>query len=119
MSQKRDMGHPEWWCPVGFVVGRVLYPTSQKRDMGHPALWWFGRLWWRLDLGGAAVYEELDAVDVAGVAGGEEEGDGGDLFGASDLSAGDLGFEVLFGVGTEGVEDGGVDGAGAEDVDAD
>ena len=64
---------------------------SQKRDMGHPGLRWFGRLWRRLDLGGAAVYEELDAVDEAGVAGGEEEGDGCDLFGTAHLAARDQG----------------------------
>jgi hypothetical protein len=63
-------------------------------------------------LGGAAVYEEFDAVDEAGVAGGEEEGDGCDLFRAAYLAAWDLGFEELFGVGAEGVEDRGVDGAG-------
>ncbi len=72
-----------------------------------------------LDLGGAAVDEELDAVDVAGVVGGEEEGDGGDLFGAADLAARNEGGEVVLGVGAEGVEDGRVDGSGAEDVDAD
>ncbi len=72
-----------------------------------------------LDLGCAAVDVELDAVDVAGVVGGEEEGDGGDFFGAAYLAAGNQGCEVGLGVGAEGIEDGCVDGSGAEDVDAD
>ena len=72
----------------------------------------------RLDLGGAAVDEELDAVDETGVARGEEEGDGCDLFRASDFAARDLGFEELLGIGSEGIEDRRVDSARAEDVHA-
>src|SRR5207302_5961719 len=47
----------------------------------------------RSDGGGAAVGDQFQAVDVAGVVGGEEQGDGGDFFGAAHLSAGDEGLE--------------------------
>ena len=51
-----------------------------------------------LDLGRAAVDEEFDAVDEAGIARGEEERDGRDLFGASHFAARDQGFEELLGL---------------------
>jgi hypothetical protein len=73
----------------------------------------------RLNLGGTTVDEELDAVDEAGIARGEEESDRRDLLRASHLAAGYLGFEELLRVGSEGIEDWGVDGAGTEDVHAD
>src|SRR5271155_687149 len=73
----------------------------------------------RLDLGGTAVHEEFDAVDETGIAGGEEEGNGRDLLRASDLAAWDLGLEELLRVGSEGIEDRRVDGAGTEDVHSD
>jgi hypothetical protein len=65
----------------------------------------------RLNLGGTTVDEELDAVDEAGIARGEEESDRRDLLRASHLAAGYLGFEELLRVGSEGIEDWGVDGA--------
>ena len=71
-----------------------------------------------LDLGGATVDEEFDAVDEARVVGGEEEGDGCDLFRAAHFAAWDQGFEALFCVRAERIEDRRVDGAGAEDVHA-
>src|SRR5258708_19650106 len=73
----------------------------------------------KLNLGGTTVDKELDAVDEAGIAGGEEESDRRDLLRASHLAAGYLGFEELLRVGSEGIEDRGVDGAGTEDVHAD
>src|SRR5258708_2751091 len=73
----------------------------------------------KLNLGGTTVDEELDAVDEAGIAGGEEESDRRDLLRASHLAAGYLGFEELLRVGSEGIEDRGVDRAGTEDVHAD
>src|SRR6185437_17025795 len=78
-----------------------------------------------LDLGHAAVDEEFDAGDVAGVVGGEE-GDGlGDLVGVAHAAEGDAGghagfelFGLLFAAG-EVVDGGGFDVAGADGVDAD
>jgi hypothetical protein len=69
-----------------------------------------------LDLGRATVDEELDAVDEARIIGGEEEGYGGDLLGTTHFPAGDKGFEALLGGGAEGIEDGRVDGAGAQNI---
>jgi hypothetical protein len=72
-----------------------------------------------LDLSCSTVNEELDSIDEAGIAGGEEQGDGRDLLWASHLAAWDLGFEELFGLFSQGIEDRRVDGAGTEDVHAD
>ena len=72
-----------------------------------------------LDLSGTTVYEEFDSIDEAGIARGEEQGDGRDLLWASHLAAWDLGFEELFGFFSQGIEDWRVDGAGTEDVHAD
>ena len=44
----------------------------------------------RLYLGRTTVDEELDSVDKAGIAGGEEEGDGRDLLRAAHLAARNL-----------------------------
>src|SRR5580698_3369833 len=74
---------------------------------------------WRLDLGGAAVHEEFDPVDETRIAGGEEEGDGRDLFRASHFATWDLGLEELLGVGSEGIKDWRVDRSGTEDVHSD
>ena len=73
----------------------------------------------QLDLSGTTIDKELDAVDEAGIAGGEEKSDRRDLLRASHLAAWDLGFEELLGVVSQGIEDRRVDGAGAEDVHAD
>jgi hypothetical protein len=72
-----------------------------------------------LNLSGTTVNEEFDAVNEAGIAGGEEKGDRRDLLRAAHLAARDLGFEEFFGVISEGIEDRRVDGAGTEDVHAD
>src|SRR3954468_9860238 len=45
------------------------------------------------DGGGAAVSDQFQAVDVAGVVGGEEQGDGGNFFGTAHLAARDEGFK--------------------------
>ena len=52
----------------------------------------------QLDLSGTTVDEEFDAVDEAGIAGGEEKSDRRDLLRASHLAAWDLGFEELLGI---------------------
>ena len=76
-------------------------------------------------MGHAAVDEEFDAGDEAGVVGGEE-GDGfGDFVGGAHAAHGDTADESGFELG--GIADGlpqaidgrGFDGAGADDVDAD
>src|SRR5437667_6271322 len=72
----------------------------------------------RLDLGGTAVHEELDAVDETRIAGGKEEGDGRDLLRTSHFAARDLGLEELLSVGSEGIKDRRIDRAGTEDVHA-
>ena len=72
----------------------------------------------QLDLSCSTVNEELGSIDEAGIAGGEEQGDGRDLLWASHLAAWDLGFEEFLGVISEGIEDRRVDGAGTEDVHA-
>ena len=72
-----------------------------------------------LNLGGSTVNEEFDPVDEAGIIGGKEEGDGRDLFRASHLAAWNLGFEELFGVRAERVENWRVDSAWTEDIHAD
>src|SRR3984893_16584336 len=70
------------------------------------------------DGGGAAVGDQFQAVDVARLVGGEEQGDCGDFFGTAHLSAGDEGLER--GPGRL-VEQcflvGGADLAGGQDVD--
>src|SRR4051812_23683112 len=72
------------------------------------------------DGGGAAVGDEFHSVDVAGVVGGEEEGDGGDFVGAAHPAAGDEGLELaLGGLAEEFFLLGGGDLAGGQDVDAD
>src|ERR1700686_3589932 len=73
----------------------------------------------QLDLSCSTVNEKLDSIDEAGIAGGEEQGDGRDLLWASHLAAWDLGFEELFGLFSQGIEDRRVDGAGTKDVHAD
>src|SRR5258708_30621940 len=73
----------------------------------------------KLNLGGTTVDEELDAVDEAGIARGEEESDRRNLLRASHLAAGYLGFEELLRGGSGGVEDWGLDGAGTEGGHAD
>src|SRR5215210_8172141 len=72
------------------------------------------------DGGGAAVGDQFQAVDVAGVVGGEEQGDGGDFFGAAHPSAGDEGLECgLGGLVEQFFLFGGGDLAGGQDVDPD
>ena len=73
----------------------------------------------QLDLSCSTVNEELGSIDEAGIAGGEEQGDGRDLLWASHLAAWNLEFEELFGLFSQGIEDRRVDGAGTEDVHAD
>ena len=73
----------------------------------------------QLDLSGTTVDEQFDAIDEAGIAGGEEKSDRRDLLRASHLAARDLGFEEFLGVFSEGIEDRRVDRAGTEDVHAD
>jgi hypothetical protein len=73
----------------------------------------------QLDLSCSTVDEEFDAVDEAGIAGGEEQCDGRDLLWASHLAAWDLGFEELFGLFSQGIEDRRVDGSRTKDVHAD
>src|SRR5882757_764636 len=72
------------------------------------------------DGGGAAVGDQFQAVHVAGVVGGEEQGDGGDFFGAAHLPAGDQGLECgLGGLVEQFFLFGGGDLAGGQDVDPD
>ena len=73
----------------------------------------------QLDLSCSTVNEKLDSIDEAGIAGGEEKSDRRNLLRASHLAAWDLGFEELFGLFSQGIEDRRVDGAGTEDVHAD
>src|SRR5258708_29075441 len=73
----------------------------------------------RLDLSCSTVNEKLNSIDEAGIAGGEEQGDGRDLLWASPLAAWDLRFEELFGLFSQGIEDRRVDGARTEDIHAD
>ena len=73
----------------------------------------------QLDLSGPTVYEEFDAIDEAGIARGEEQGHGRDLLRPPHRAAWDLGFEELFGLFAQGIEDWRVDCAGTEDVHAD
>jgi hypothetical protein len=47
------------------------------------------------DLGKAAVNDQVDAVDEAGVRGGEEQRGGRDLFAGSEPSQGDEGLDLL------------------------
>src|SRR3954462_426333 len=72
------------------------------------------------DGGGAAVGDQFQAIDVAGIVGGEEQRHRGDFFGAAHLSAGNEGFEL--GPGRL-VEQffllGGGDLAGGQDIDPD
>src|ERR1700726_1911819 len=109
------------FCCVSFVPGR-----AQRRSRSVPCGDWvvaggyprYSGVW--SDGGGAAVGDQFQAVDVAGVVGGEEQGDGGDFFGAAHLSAGDQGLEC----GHGGLVEqfflfGGGDLAGGEDVDPD
>jgi hypothetical protein len=73
----------------------------------------------KLDLSCSTVDEELDSIDEAGIAGGEEQGDGRDFFWASHLAEWDLRFEELLCLFSKGIEDRRVDGAGTEDVHTD
>src|SRR3989337_2845212 len=68
---------------VSFVPGQE---QCVGRDVSGPTA--AGFLVCGSDGGGAAVGDQFQAVDVAGVVGSEEQGDGGDFFGAAHLSAG-------------------------------
>jgi hypothetical protein len=72
------------------------------------------------DGGGVTVGDQFQAIDVAGVVGGREQGDGGDFFGAAHLSAGDQGLECgLGGLVEPFFLFGGGDLAGGQDVGPD
>ena len=71
----------------GAGEGRLTLHNLQRKPW-PPNLPREYRLFW-LDLGSAAVDEELDAVDEAGVARGEEESDGCDLFRTAHFAAWD------------------------------
>ena len=100
-------------------VRRDSFQEAEKLLRTSPLLGLRKYKFLHLDLSGTTVDEEFDSVDEAGIAGGEEEGDGRDLLRASQFAAWDLGFEELFGLFSEGIEDRRVDGAGTEDVHAD
>src|SRR5271163_3049686 len=101
---------------MGLSSLRLLDRSAGKAAAGLPHS--------TLDLGQAAVYEEFDAGDVAAVVGGEEDHGFGDFVGGADAAerdhAGHAGFELgyFFGSGEQGGDAGSVDGAGANDVDA-
>ena len=76
-------------------------------------------------MGHAAVYEEFDSGDEAGVVGGEE-GDGfGDFVGGAHAAHGNAADESSFELGciadglSKAIDGRGFDGAGADDIDAD
>src|SRR3954453_15643809 len=76
--------------------------------------------WCDSDGGGTAVGNQFQSVDIAGVVGGEEQGDRGDFFGAAHLSARDEGFELGPGRLVEQfLLLGGGDLAGGQNVDPD
>src|SRR3954464_3297810 len=100
-------------CSVSFMPGQA---QGIGREVCGPAAFLVGGS----DGGGAAVGDQFQAVDVAGVVGGEEQGDRRDFFGAAHLSAGDEGLECGLGCLVEQFFlFGGGDLAGGQDVDPD
>src|SRR5215813_14330316 len=71
------------------------------------------------DLGKAAVDDQVNAVDEAGVRGGEEQRGGRDFRAGPEPSQGDEGLDLLAEFGCDGGEERGIDRAGAEDVHPD
>src|SRR5271168_2907471 len=96
-----------------------LLPESEKPPATNPIPGLRKHKVLQSNLSCSTVNEELDSIDEAGIAGGEEKSDRRDLLRASHLAAWDLGFEELFRLFSQGIEDRRVNGAGTEDVYAD
>src|SRR3954451_25069025 len=80
-------------------MARAMFPVPIRvMLLIRCALFLFSKqLWMRSEGGGAAIGDQFQAVDVAGVVGGEEQRDGGDFLGAAHLSAGNEGLECGLG----------------------
>ena len=70
-------------------VRRDSFQEAEKLLRTSPLLGLRKYKFLHLDLSGTTIDEEFDSVDEAGIAGGEEEGDRGDLFRPTDLTTRD------------------------------